>query len=83
MKLAVGLVQTFAQTELKLKCKHNADERASYGWERTLEKEAESDKATQHHSRRSQWSASCLHRVWRWKGMKTCAQLRSLAMLTC
>jgi hypothetical protein len=43
-------VKKLAQTEHKLKRKHDADERAaSYWWERSLEKVAESDKATQHH----------------------------------
>ena len=50
MKAAIGSVQKLAQTELKLKRKHIADERAaSYWWERSLEKVAESDKASKHH----------------------------------
>ena len=50
VKAAIGSVQKLAQTELKLKRKHIADERAaSYWWERSLEKVAESDKASKHH----------------------------------
>ena len=72
MKAAVGSVQKLAQTEHKLKRKHDADERAaSYWWERSLEKVAESDKATQHHKTLAvigKLSAQA-HPIRLWKGM--------------